>query len=270
MSRLAIIGGQGALPKLLADRLTARGESFLLAEMQGFPAGVPGVEPVRFRLERLVPFLDHLAQAGVGRIVLAGAVRRPKIEPEFFDARTAALVPHLAAAMQKGDDGALRGLIAILEDWDFEVVGTDAIAPDLVPVPGMLAGAATPRDEADAVRAAAIVAALGAVDVGQGAVVAGGQCLAVEALPGTDAMLASVAAWRTAETPRGGLLYKAPKPGQERRADLPALGPATVEGAARAGLAGIAWEAGGVLLLDREAIVAAAEARDLFLWSRAP
>ena len=114
--------------------------------------------------------------------------------------------------------------------------------------------------------------ALGAVDVGQGAVVAQGLCLGVEALPGTDAMLDFVA--HTGATlrpdPKGarGLLYKAPKPGQDRRVDLPAIGPATVAQAAAAGLAGIAWAAGGVLLLDRAATIAAAQESGLFLWSR--
>ena len=66
-----------------------------------------------------------------------------------------------------------------------------------------------------------------------------------------------------------GVFYKAPKPGQDRRIDLPALGPDSVAQAAAAGLAGIAWEADGVILLDRDAMVAAADAAGLFLWARA-
>ena len=139
---------------------------------------------------------------------------------------------------------------------------------------GILVGEPTAADIADADRAAKIVEGLGALDLGQGAVVAQGLCLAVAALPGTDAMLAFAALHDPAlrPNPKGarGVLYKAPKPGQDRRIDLPAIGPETVAGAARAGLAGIAWEAGGVLLLDRDATVAAAAAAGLFLWSRAP
>ncbi|WP_126977202.1 LpxI family protein [Frigidibacter oleivorans] len=268
----AVIAGTGALPGLLVAALTRAGEPVLLAEMEGFPASVPGVTPLRFRVERLVPFLADLADAGVTRVVFGGAVRRPRLDPELFDNRTATLVPRLLAAMQAGDDATLREVAAIFEDWDLPVVGAAEVAPDLVPGPGLLAGAPTPGDEADAARAAAIVAALGTVDVGQGAVVAQGLCLAVEALPGTDAMLDWVAATGAGlrPDPRGarGVIYKAPKPGQDRRMDLPALGPETVRRAAAAGLAGLAWEAGGVLLLDRDATVAAAEAAGLFLWSR--
>ncbi len=119
-----------------------------------------------------------------------------------------------------------------------------------------------------------MVAALGPLDLGLGAVVAQGLCLAVETLPGTDAMLDFAAAHAGALRPDPkagrGVFYKAPKPGQDRRIDLPTLGPATVARAAKAGLAGIAWEAGGVILLDRAAMVAAAEAAGLFLWAREP
>lgn len=270
----AVIAGRGALPGLLAGALAAAGRPFLLAEMEGFPAEVPGTEPMRFRVERLVPFLEALAERGVAQVVFAGAVRRPRLEPELFDPRTAMLVPRLLAAIQAGDDAALREVIAIFEEWDLPVVGAESVAPDLVPGPGLLCGALTEADRRDAARAAGIVAALGAVDVGQGAVVAQGLCLAVEALPGTDAMLdwVALAGAGLRPDPAGarGLLYKAPKPGQERRADLPALGPETVRRAAAAGLGGIAWEAGGVLLLDRAAMLAEAEAGGLFLWAREP
>lgn len=271
--RVAILAGAGRLPAALAAALAARGEAPVVAAFAGHaPEGVAA--ELTFRLERLVPFLEHLRAAGVERVVLAGSVRRPRLEPEAFDPRSAQLLPRMLAALQGGDDAALRALIGVIEEEGLAVLGAHEVAPELVPGPGVPTRAQpSPADERDAARAAAIVAALGAADVGQGAVVAGGLCLGVEALPGTDALLAQVAAlpppFREPGVRRG-LLYKAPKPGQDRRADLPALGPATVAGAAAAGLAGIAFEAGGLLLLEPEATVAAADAAGLFLWARAP
>lgn len=262
----ALIAGTGGLPALLA----AAAPGMLVCELDGFPSAVPGAEPLRFRIERLVPFLDALIARGVSRVCFAGAIQRPKIEPEMFDAQTAALVPRLVGAMQAGDDATLRAVIELFEDWGLVVVGADEIAPELVPGEGVLAGALRAVDKTDAERAAEIVAALGAVDVGQGAVVAQGLCLAVESLPGTDAMLDFVAAHRGQRRgPVGGVFFKAPKPGQDRRIDLPAIGPQTVAKAAAAGLSGIVFEAGGVLLLDRIATIAAAEAAGIFLWGRA-
>lgn len=268
MTRTAIIAGKGALPATLAGVLPA---DTLVAALEGFmPLGV--VPDLVFRVERLVPFLHALDHAGVGRVIFAGAVQRPQLDPSLFDPATAQMVPRLLAAMQGGDDATLRAVIAIFEEAGFAVAGVEDVAPDLVPGPGFLTGAATEADTRDAARAAGIVAALGAVDVGQGAVVAQGLCLAVEALPGTDAMLDWVAQTAQRPDPRGakGVFYKAPKPGQDRRIDLPALGVETVRRAAAAGLAGIAWEAGGVICLDPARMVAEAGAAGLFLWSREP
>ncbi|MDH2326211.1 UDP-2,3-diacylglucosamine diphosphatase LpxI [Cereibacter sp. SYSU M97828] len=260
MSRTAIIAGQGGLPAALAKAL----DDPLVAALDGFmPAGI---EPhIVFRLERLALFLRELHQRGVGRVIFAGAVRRPRLDPSLFDPATATLVPRLLAAMQGGDDATLRAVIALFEEEGFAVEGVEALAPELVPSAGMLSGTADEGMARDAERAAAIVAALGGVDVGQGAVVAQGLCLAVEALPGTDAMLDWVAATREGA---GGVFYKAPKPGQDRRVDLPTLGVDTVERVANARLDCIAWEAGGVIVLDRGAVVAAAESHGITLWAR--
>lgn len=257
--RTAVIAGSGRLPAAVATQLDAA----LVAALEGFPP--EGIDAEPFRLERLVPFVDSLLDRGVARVVFAGAVRRPRLDPELFDRRTAMLVPRIAAAMQQGDDAALREVIAVFEEAGLTVVGLATAAPALIPGPGILAGQPSPRDEADAARAAAIVRGLGEFDIGQGAVVAGGLCLAVETLPGTEAMLDFVARTRSG---RGGVLWKAPKPAQDRRIDLPAIGTDTVAQASAAGLSGIGWEAGGVVLIDREDTVAAAERAGVFLWSR--
>lgn len=274
MTRTALIAGQGGLPVALAAELRRGGADFLVAELDGFPSAIVGADPVRFRVERLVPFLDLLADRGVRRVAFAGAIRRPALDPELIDARSASLVPRLATAFRSGDDALLREVIAIFEDWGFEVAGADALAPSLVPGAGILTGTVAEADRADADRAAAIVGAVGRLDIGQGVVVAQGLCLAIETLPGTDAMLDFVAlhAARLRPDPKGagGVFYKAPKPGQDRRIDLPTLGLRSVEKAAVAGLSGIAWEAGGVILLDREAMVEAAGQAGLFLWAREP
>ena len=265
--RVAVVAGRGVLPATLARALDAP----LVAALDGFaPDGV--VPDMTFRIERLVPFLDHLLDSGITRVVFAGAVHRPQLDPEAFDPRTATLVPRLVAAMQGGDDQTLRAIVALFEEWGLGVVGAADLVPDLCPGAGVL-GVVAPgaADEADAVRADDIVAALGAVDVGQGAVVARGLCLAVETLPGTDAMLAFVAQVKAARPEAAGLrgvFWKAPKPGQDLRIDMPAIGPGTVRMAAAAGLSGIAFRAGGVMVLDRAATVAAADAAGLSLWAR--
>ncbi|AXC50106.1 LpxI family protein [Paracoccus suum] len=258
-NRTAIIAGSGGLAAEVAAGLDAP----IVAALEGFAPD--GIAAETFRLERLIPFLDGLMDRGVTRVVFAGAVRRPALDPEAFDPLTARLVPRIAMAMRQGDDAALRELIAIFEDAGLAVAGLREVAPQLLPASGILAGRVTAADDADASRAAEVVATLGALDIGQGAVVAGGLTLAVETLPGTAAMLEFTAQSRSG---RGGVLWKAPKPGQDLRIDLPAIGPDTIDQVAAAKLNGIAWRAGHAVLLDRERTMAAAEAAGLFLWSR--
>ncbi len=121
---------------------------------------------------------------------------------------------------------------------------------------------------ADIRRAAEVARALGAVDVGQGCVVQQGMVLALEAAEGTDAMLARCGP--LARPGPGGVLVKLLKPGQERRTDLPTIGPQTIRNAAAAGLRGVAFEAGSTILAERAAAVAAADAAGLFLLGLDP
>jgi DUF1009 family protein len=292
---LALIAGQGALPALVR---TARPDA-VICELEGYPAGLGPAR--RFRVERLGSFIEELGRTGVTEICLAGRVGRPRLDPALVDAATMPLVPRMMAAMQQGDDAALRTVLGFFEEAGFAVRAAQEIVPEVLPPEGVPTkaqpGAAAERDAA---RAVAAHRALGAADIGQALVVAEGQVIAVEAQPGTDWMLASllsrggerlptggflddpfgVAAdmvggpavsprrGRDPALPPGGLLYKAPKPGQDLRVDLPAIGPETVRGAAASGLEGIVIEAGGVMVFDRAATVAAADAAGLFLWVR--
>jgi DUF1009 family protein len=266
---LALIAGAGALPAALAASLPTR--PFIAALEGFFPEGL--TVNLSFRIERLFPFFAALHDAGVTEVAFAGAVRRPRLDPSLFDVQTAQIVPRLMHSLAQGDDATLREVIALFEEEGFRITGAADIAPNLVPPEGLYAGSLTPRDQQDATRAAAIAEALGRVDVGQGCVVSQGICLGVETIAGTDAMLAQVASLPEGTRPPPqagrGLLYKAPKPLQDRRIDLPTLGPATVEAAAQAGLGGIVWEAGSTIALDLPAMQALAQKHGLYLWSRA-
>lgn len=267
MSR-AIIAGSGLLPSALVAAASTRP---FIAALEGYnPSGI--TPDLSFRIERLYPFFAALHDAGVTEVCFAGAVQRPRLDPALFDPLTAGIVPRLMASLAQGDDATLREVIALFEEEGFQIIAAHQIAPSLVPGEGLLAGQLGPSAITDAARAALITEALGRVDVGQGCVVQQGICLAAETIAGTDAMLAQVAALPAhlrADPKRGaGLLYKAPKPLQDRRIDLPALGPQTVENAIKAGLGGIAWEAGSVICLDQPAMRAAADAAGIFLWAR--
>lgn len=264
-NRIAVIAGQGGL----APAIIAALDDPPVYALEGFAP--EGVSARPFRLERLMPLLDELLEQGVRQVVFAGVVHRPRLDPEAFDPRTAQLVPRIMMAMQSGDDAALRTVLDIFEENELQIASVDQILPDLVPRAGVLTGQPSAADRRDAARGAQILGVTGGLDIGQGVVVAQGLCLAIETLPGTDAMLefaARHAGLRPDPEGARGVFYKAPKPGQDRRIDLPALGPDSVARAASAGLAGIAWQAGGVILLQREKTIRHARQAGLFLWAR--
>lgn len=263
---LALIAGRGRLPEILAERGRAAGRDLLVC---GYAEAEGRLDPdLTFRLEGLGGLVRQLRRRGVSEVCMVGGITRPRVRLRRLDWPTMLLLPRLVRALGKGDDGALREVIAIFEENGMEVRGAHEILPDLLPEAGILTTTSPDRkDRADAARGEEIVAAMGAADVGQACIVARRQALAIEAMPGTDRMLAALARDRDG-LPEGGLLFKAPKPGQDRRADLPAIGPDTLRAASVAGLKGVVIEAGGVMLLDREEAVAVANAAGMFLWVR--
>lgn len=260
---IALIGGTGALPPALAAALQAADRPFLLCEMAGFPFDDMADLPRHtFRVEQIGTLLADLRAKGVTEVCLAGAIRRPAFDPAAIDAATAPILARLAPAMAQGDDALLRAVVGVFEGAGFIVRGAHDLAPALLPKAGVL-GQVQLMPEGDATRAAAVHDALAASDVGQALVVRRGQVLAIEASFGTDFML------DTMEGRAGGaLFYKAPKAGQDLRIDLPVVGPDTVARAAKAGIACIAIAAGGVMILDQIATIAAADAAGISLWVR--
>jgi hypothetical protein len=263
--RLAILACGGALPV----RLAAAYPEAVRVGLSGIPNDLNGDVDLH-RLEKLGTLFDALKAQGVGRIVLAGALARPAFDPSAFDATMVAVAPRLMAAMQEGDDGLLGTVIAIFEEQGFVVVGAHELLPDLVAEAGLQVGPPpSDADLRDATRAWDILGALSPLDVGQGAVVAGGQCLGIETVQGTDAMLRFVAE-TPAELRRGvrGVYVKAAKRGQDLRVDMPAVGPRTVAAVAGAGLSGLVIEPGRVMILDREETLQAALDAGVFLSAR--
>jgi hypothetical protein len=163
-----------------------------------------------------------------------------------------------------GDDGLLSAVVREIEGEGFRVVGAEDVLGALAARAGAYGRVApSEQDRLDIARGVEVLRALGAVDVGQAVVVERGVVLGIEAIEGTDALVARCGALRREAS--GGVLVKIAKPAQERRVDLPTIGVRTVEAVADAGLAGIAVEAGRALVADARAVAAAADARGVFV-----
>lgn len=253
---LALIAGTGALPAAI---LQGRNGVYVCA-MVGFVPEVP--VDLTFRIEHLGSVLAHLKGQGISEVCFAGAVKRPRIDPAAIDTATLPLVPVVQAAIAAGDDGALRAIIGIFEDAGFQVRAAHELARELLPVAGVPTMRKPDADMmAEAVLGDRVLLKLGALDRGQACVISGDALLAEEGPEGTDAMIAGVKA-------TGGVLFKGPKPNQDRRADLPVIGVGTARGVIAAGLDGIVIEAGGVMVLDLPEVVEILDGANKVLWVR--
>jgi len=264
--RLGIIAGGGLLPVKVAAAAQAAGRAVFIVGLEGFadPAVLAPWPHEMRRLGAAARIIAALRDHDCQDLVMIGPVRRPSLLDLRPDAEGAKLLARIGRAAFAGDDGLLAAVIRVLTEEGFAVIGAHEIMREAVAPSGVLTKA-TPDAQAmtDIKRGIQVARLLGAADVGQGCVIQQGLVLAVEAIEGTDAMLVRAGALRRDGV--GGVLVKLVKPNQDKRADLPTIGPDTVRHAAAAGLRGLAFEAQATILADREACLAVANAAGLFL-----
>jgi hypothetical protein len=265
MSRLGVLAGGGQLPARVIAACRRQGRPYFVIAFRGFtePDTVDSSPHAWVALEKVGAVLRRLHDEGIDEVVLAGPVRRPAawlaLRPDW---RAARLLLKMFRNW-RGDDHVLSLVVRELEGEGFRVVGAEAVAPDLLMPPGPIGRhAAVDRHQKDIALGIAAARELGARDRGQAVIVSGGRVLGLETAGGTAALLSG-----SVHDPatRGGVLVKIAKPHQERRVDLPSVGVDTVQQAAAAGLAGIALEAGGALVIGREEVADAADAAGLFV-----
>jgi hypothetical protein len=262
---LGIVAGGGSLPRRLVELCQSSGRGAFVVAVEGHtdPATVAGADHLWIRMGQSEKAIRALKQAGARELVLVGAVKRPSMTELRPDRMTFKFLARIGFN-SLGDDGLLGAVVKALEAEGFRLRGIEEFLQDLLAEEGCF-GRYQPDEAAwrDIRRGIDVVRAMGAADVGQATVIQDGLVLGVEALEGTDALLARCGPLRRAGP--GGVLVKLRKPGQERRADLPTIGVTTVQGAAAAGLRGIAVEAGGTLVVDVPAVTAAADGAGLFI-----
>jgi UDP-2,3-diacylglucosamine hydrolase len=271
-SPVGVIAGGGGMPFAVADSLQSRGITPIMFALRG------NCDPVR--VER---FRHHWISVGqLGRatklfrsegcrdLIFIGILLRPALSEIRLDWGTIRVLGKVMTAFRGGDNHLLTSIGRILEQDGFRMVGMKDVAPDILMPEGCITRVAPdPAAIADIARGREVLQALGPFDIGQAVVVIDGHVLAVEDIEGTDGLLARVAQLRAnrrirAKTGRG-VLVKAPKSGQDLRFDLPTVGPLTIEGAAKAGLAGIAIIAGNTIAAESQAMIEAADRAGLFI-----
>jgi UDP-2,3-diacylglucosamine hydrolase len=269
--KLGIVAGSGQLPADIAGLCRAADRDYFIVAIKGHadPELIADSPHQWIRLGEGGRGIDLFHENDVRDIVFAGAVRRPSLLELRPDGRTAKFFARLGKAWI-GDDSLLSALVKELEGDGFRVVAPESLLQDGLAIEGAY-GRHRPEEQAvaDIDRGFSILCALAAQDVGQSVVIQQGIVLGVEAAEGTDELVRRCGPLHREGT--RGVLVKAHKTGQERRVDLPVVGAVTMRAAIEAGLMGIAVEAEGTLVFERNEMVRLADEAGLFLVGvRAP
>jgi UDP-2,3-diacylglucosamine hydrolase len=269
---LALICGGGTLPLAVAESVTKRGRPVVLFALRGAadPAMVARYPHHWLHIGQLGKFFRLARAAQCRDVIFIGSLVRPSLWQVHLDLKGLSMLPRVIAAYRGGDDHLLSGMGKLIEQEGFHMLGAHEAAPEILAPKGSLGRVqASERDHADIAFGLDYLRAAGPFDVGQAVVVAGKHVLAVEAIEGTDEMLTRIADLRAngrlLAAADSGVLVKAPKHGQDRRFDLPSIGPQTADGVARAGLAGIAVVAGATIIAEPERLVQVADRANIFV-----
>lgn len=267
LSTLGIIAGGGRLPAQLIGACRHINRPVFVIAFEGITPSELLIEVphATVRLGAVGEALAYLRNAGAHELVIAGHMKRPAIASLRPDSTGARMLAHIGKAFFGGDDKLLSSVVSFLEQEGFSVIGTDQVMQSLVADSGVL-GSITPDAQTYSDIALGLNAAktLGVLDIGQAVIVEHGYVLGVEAAEGTEALINRAGQLKRVSG-RAGVLVKARKPQQDQRVDLPTIGPDTIAQLHAAGLAGVAIEAGGCLMLDRDALIDTANRLGMFV-----
>ena len=272
---IGLIAGGGDLPKHVVQAAQQDGHEMSVITLDGFANTFDYEDAKSLGIAEFGKMIKLLKKAKATHVCFAGIVKRPDFKKLKPDLKAMFHMGGAIKAAKQGDDALMRYLLELFEKEGFDVIAPQDVCKSLLLPEGILGSVPFFKvHKEDAKTACEIASKIGALDIGQCAVVCQGVVLAVEAQEGTDAMLKRVADLpsdiRGSASERKGVLAKMVKPTQETRVDLPTIGPATIENAAAAGLAGIVAEGGRAFIIDKDEVITLADAAGLFIAGLPP
>lgn len=262
---LALIAGNGNLPLEIIRSCQKRNIYLIVI---GFESQIHlnemNVPYAQFSIGSIGKILAHLKKHNIKQIVFAGNIKRPSLKELQVDWVGAKWLQKLSLKAMKGDDALLSAILKLLEKEGFEILKpSDFLDNLMLPVGTLTKALPTPEDYLDIERGAQILRTLSPLDVGQSVIVQQGLVLGIEAIEGTKALIERCGLLKRQGS--GGVLVKMAKAGQNKKIDLPTIGPDTIQDLKKAGLVGIAAEANLTQVVDYEQTIKLADELGLFI-----
>jgi len=267
--KLGLIAGNGRFPFLVLDAARGAGHEVTVVALkeETYPeladAAVRHAAPLHWiSIGQLGACVRHLKDAGVTQAVMAGQVKHTKLFDVRPDLLLGTVLMRLAA---RNTDSIISGVADVLRDEGIELLDSTAFLGPLMARAGTLTRRAPDAGEQRDLEVGYRVAdAIAGLDVGQAIAIKSAAVVAVEAMEGTDAMIA-----RAGELAGAGVcIVKVAKPQQDMRFDVPVVGVSTVEAMRAAGATLLSVDAGKTLMIDGEAVVRAADAAGICIVGR--
>ncbi len=267
IKKLAILAGYGYLPKHVVDACNNNGIEYIVIGLDGDVsyALFEGDENyISFKPYCVSKILDYMKMHHVSHVTMAGKVKRSDLSRLLVDIKGAKL---LASIVRNGfsDDPILSSIVKFLEKEGFKVIAPETIANDIVAAKGVLTKCKPSHSSSNDIKQGyKVLSGIANFDVGQALVIQDGLVLGVEAAEGTDELVKRCCdVKQNSDVPP--ILVKISKPLQEKRIDLPCIGPDTIENAQKYGLGGIAIESGCTLILQQSETIELANKYKIFL-----
>jgi DUF1009 family protein len=266
IKKLAIIAGSGYLPKHVYDACQHNGIKCELIILEGetSPELFNDAKNIKFKAHKISQILRYIRKIGATHLTLAGKVKRANISKLLLDLKGAKL---FAMIIKKGlnDNAILKTILEFIEEEGLKIIAPEKVAPSIILHKGPLSKAKPNTSAKEDIKLGLkILKGIASYDVGQALIMQHGLVLGVEAAEGTDELIKRCGEIK--QNGEGPILIKIVKPEQDKRIDLPCIGPDTILMAHKYGIRGIAAEAGSTLILDQSNTLKLADKLKIFIF----
>ena len=270
--KIGIVTGDGALPELIIKDLKKNKiEYFIIFFDKELKNKFSKEKNIFVKYEHISFLLDYLNEKKIKKLMFAGYFKRPKLDVKKFDKISLDFLGPVIQNLYTGDNNIFNSVINVFEKHGFEIIHPTSYSSSFLQNEKVMTLLKPDKKHFDEVRKALkIFNSTSQLDIGQSLVISQGLCLAIETLPGTDAMLSFIKNYKknsNLANHKSGILFKALKKNQETRIDMPVIGPKTVQKVKDAFLDGIVIQENSVIILNKDLTVKLANKHQIFIWS---